>query len=111
MMMKARKMSYSSTRQNWITAHSYLGHIRTLMIIGNKISQEGVIGPYLLDIWWDIDIALPNGDPIRNRGSTIRRQPSCVGGKYGLPLSGTDAKKHRLAMTPTNGRIHHQQNI
>ena len=64
----------------------------------------------LLDIWWDIDTALTNGDPIWNGGSTIHRQPSCVGGKYGLPLSGTDAKKHRLAMTPTNARIHRQQN-
>ena len=50
---KAHKMSYSSTRQNWITAHSYLGHMRTLMIIENKIScsraggyEEGVIGLY-----------------------------------------------------------------
>ena len=64
----------------------------------------------VLDIWLDIDIALPNCDPIQNRGSTIRRHPSCVGDKYGLPLSGTDAKKHRLAITPTTGRIHHQQN-
>ena len=33
-------------------------------------------------------------------------QPSSAGGKYGLPLplSGTDARKHRSAMTPTNGR-------
>ena len=31
-------------------------------------------------------------------------QPSGVGGKYGIPLLGTDTRKHRLVMAPTNGR-------
>lgn len=31
-------------------------------------------------------------------------QLSNVGGKYGLLLSGTDARKHRSVMTTTNGR-------
>ena len=37
------------------------------------------------------------------------RQPSCVGGKYGLLFSSTDAKKHWLTMTHMNSRIYHQQ--
>ena len=43
-------------------------------------------------------------------GVYISKQPSCVGGKYALPLSGTDVRKRRSAMTPTNGRIHRQRN-
>ena len=61
----------------------------------------------MLDIFWHIKIALPNGwYNTERREYGYSKQPSCDGGKYGLPLSGIDAKKHRLAMTPTNGRIH-----
>ena len=59
----------------------------------------------LLDIWWDIEIALPNAwYDMEWRKYTYCQQPSCVGGKYGLPLSGTDARKHQSVMTPINGR-------
>ena len=44
--------------------------------------------------------------PIRNGRSIVYyTQPSSsVGGKYGIPCSGIDARKHRLVLTPTNGR-------
>ena len=57
----------------------------------------------MLDIWWDIEIALPNGwYDTKRREYRYSKQPRCVSGKYGLPLSDIDAKKHRLAMTPMN---------
>ena len=64
----------------------------------------------LLYFWWDIEIALPNGwYNMEQREYTIYSQV-VVGGKYGFPLSGTDAKKHRSVMTPMNVRIYYQRN-
>ena len=65
----------------------------------------------VLDIWWDLEIVLPNGwYDTERREYRYSKQPSCVGGKYTLPLSGTDTRKHRSLMTATNGKIHCQQN-